>query len=118
MKFDESRMPTSGRPAFRACCAEDSAGPRPSLTGVDLRTTVNPSVPGGQNWIVPVVVVVGMLVAAAQHAAEGPRARARAERVGVTGGELPEGVVGAVAGWMVVFKPASLATLATAVPML
>ena len=50
-------MPTSGRPAFRACCAEDSAGPRPSLTGVDLRTIVNPSVPGGQTGSCRVVVV-------------------------------------------------------------
>src|SRR5688572_16126126 len=55
-------MPTSGRPAFRACCPADSAGPRPSATGVDLRTTVNPSVPDGQDMIVPLPPVVVVLV--------------------------------------------------------
>src|SRR5688572_20093591 len=58
-------MPTSGRPAFSACCPADSAGPRPSATGVDLRTTVNPSLFDGQEMIVPlpvVVVVVGEVV--------------------------------------------------------
>ena len=83
-------MPTSGRPAFRACCADDSAGPRPSLTGVDLRTTVNPSVPGGQNWIVPFVVVVGWVVVVGNVVVVGKTV----DVVGKVGIVIVDGVVG------------------------
>ena len=55
-------MPTWESPFARALSAAVSACERPLLVGTDLRTTVNPSLLGGQVTLLPVVVVVPKVV--------------------------------------------------------